>query len=85
MNTSQISRLKVTKHARVTMRDRDVRPEEVLAVLQSPQVVEQHQGRERYVRGDLVAVIAWEGDRPVLVTVLWRKRDQWTSAAMRSR
>lgn len=85
MNIETLSRLKVTGHARAAMRDRDVRPEEVIAVLRAPEVVEAHEGRERYVAHGLVAVIAWEGEVPVLVTVLLREGRQWTNADARRR
>jgi len=85
MDLQTLSTLKVTAHARLAMRERDVRPEEVIAVLRDPQVVEPHEGRERYVRNGLVAVIVWEGERPVLVTVLLRKRETWTNADARRR
>lgn len=85
MDLATLSTLKVTGHARTAMRDRDVRPEEVIAVLREPEVVEAHEGRERYVRRGLVAVVAWEGPVPVLVTVLLREGRQWTDSDARRR
>lgn len=85
MDLTTLATLKVTPHARTAMRDRDVRPEEVIAVLREPEIVEQHEGRERYVRRGLVAVVAWDGAVPVLVTVLLREGRQWTDGDARRR
>lgn len=75
-----------TAHMVRVMGERGVQWSEVATALSSPHVVEAHQGRWRYVRGDLVVVVAGlESCRPALVTVLWRRGHQWRSGEMRQR
>lgn len=79
----EIDALRFTRHAREKMTERDVAYSEVVEALVAPHIVEPHKGAFRFVRGDLVVVVA--EDSPVVITIVWRKREQWTSAQMRGR
>jgi hypothetical protein len=85
MNNEELAKLKITVHARDNMEEREVTIAELAAVLKSPDLIEPHKGRRRFVKGDLVAVIADDRTGPVLVTVLWRRPDRWTSGSMARR
>jgi hypothetical protein len=87
MNHSDIRSLKITRHAREQMHAREVSFAEVVSALAEPDVVEPHKGARRFVRGELVLVVIEDEatDRPVLITVLWRRPERWTSAQMRGR
>lgn len=80
---SDVDSLRFTKHARAKMIERGVTYEEIVEVLTRPHVTEPHEGAVRYVRGDLVAVVA--ADAPVLITVLLRRQGRWTSEDARRR
>lgn len=85
MNNEELAKLKVTAHARKNMEEREVTIAELAAVLKSPEIIEPHKGRRRFVKGDIVAVIATDTTGPVLITVLWRHADRWTSGSMARR
>lgn len=85
MNNEELAKLKLTGHARKAMLERGVSIADLAGVLSRPEIVEPHEGRRRFVKGDLVAVIADDATGPVLVTVLWRRPDRWTSGEMRRR
>lgn len=80
-----LANLKISAHGWAAMEKRDVSPEEVVAILRRPEVVETHEGKRRFVGEGLALVVAGTDDRPVLVTVLLRERRQWTSADARNR
>lgn len=69
-------------HALEVMEARNVSPEAVGAAIREPDVVEPHQGRRRFVKGDLVVVVGPDG---VIVTVLLRDRAEWTAKDCRAR
>lgn len=80
-----VRRLVYTRHAQAAMAARGVTPDDVELAITDPHVTEPNGDARRYVRGDLVAVVAGTNFRPVLVTVLLRARHQWTSEEMRRR
>lgn len=80
-----LERLHITRHAWQAMKDRNVTPEQVVAVLRDPAVTEPHMGRRRFVKGDLAVVVDDDGVLLRVVTVLWRRGQQWTSESMAAR
>lgn len=78
--------IRLTRHAREVMAARGVTFDEIAEVLARPEIVEPHQGKRRFVRDGVVVVVA-EGHRgeKVVVTVLFRRSEQWTSEDMRRR
>lgn len=76
-----LDKLAVTTHAAAKLRERRVPTAVLMRALRSPRVVEPSRDGQRRFVGDygLVAVVAGEDDRPVLVTVLLRDRAKWTS------
>jgi len=80
-----LSNLRITRHAVGVMGERGVEVEEIVEILRRPDVVEPHDGKRRFVGHGLALVIAGDDERPVLVTVLLRRRDQWTNADARKR
>lgn len=85
MNNEELAKLTLTAHARRAMKERGVSIKDLAEVLTKPEIVEPHQGRRRFVKGELVAVIADDETGPVLITVLWRRPDRWTSKDMSRR
>jgi len=83
--TIDLERVEVSAHARRAMAERNVTPQQVLDALRYPEITEPHLGRRRYVRGDVAVVVDDRGGRHVVVTVLWRRGDQWTSETMAAR
>lgn len=79
----EIDALRLTRHAREKMVEREVTFADLVDALRAPQGVEPHNGAFRFVKGDLVVVVA--EDAPIVITVLLRRREQWTSADMRRR
>ena len=74
----KVENLRITRHAVRAMAERGVEVEDLVGALRAPVVVEPHEGKRRFVgENGLVAVIAGPDERPVLVTVLLRRRDQW--------
>lgn len=74
-------RVGFTNHARDVMRDRGVTYSDVMVTIREPQIVEPHDGARRFIRHGLVAVVSDDG---AVITLLWRRREQWTSAQMRA-
>lgn len=81
--------IRLTAHAQRVMCERGVSFSEVEKAVSRPQIVEPHEGRRRFIRGDLVVVVADDrrpgGSDLFVVTVLWRKLDRWTSDQMKAR
>lgn len=76
-----LEQLIITTHAACKLRERQVDTALLMRTLRYPNVVEpSRKGHRRFVgeRG-LVAVIAGPDEEPVLVTVLLRDQQQWTS------
>jgi hypothetical protein len=76
-----------TVHAQKTMAERKVTPQEVIEVVTHPET--QYRGNANrpenkiYQRGTLAVVVRPQKDGSILViTVLWRVTDQWTSEEM---
>jgi hypothetical protein len=78
-------RLVPTRHAREVLVRRSVSWDEVVETVASPEVVEPHEGRTRYTRGPLCAVVAEDRGSLVLVTVLLRSCSTWSDESARSR
>ena len=79
--------LAITKHARLAMAMRRVTLAEVREVVQDYEVSECHRDRQhrearRFVKGDLVVVVRETTHVNVVLTILWRRPEQWTSADM---
>lgn len=72
-----LQNLVITHHAREAL---EARPAPDLAeTLTRPVVIEPHEGKRRFVgRLGLVAVVAGTDERPILVTILLRRRGAWT-------
>lgn len=73
--------LVITNHAATKLRERKVDTAHLMRTLRFPRVVEpSRQGQRRFV-GDhgLVAVVSGTEEEPVLVTVLLREQNRWTS------
>lgn len=78
--------LTVTAHFRDAAARRGVEVDEIVEILKDPWIVEpQSDGRRRFVRNGLAIVVAGPDARPVLVTVLLRRGEQWDDAAARRR
>lgn len=83
--------VKLSEHAREQMRQRNVSFDEVVEILQRPEVVTSTEDadRRKFFGGDLCLVVADEKNGRltfhVVVTILWRKGDQWTSEEMSQR
>lgn len=81
-----LQHLTVAAHAFKAAAARGVEIEEIVEILRRPEIVEpQDDGRRRFVGKGLALVVAGTDDRPVLVTVLLRRRDQWTDEDARKR
>lgn len=85
MTREEAARLRFTGHALKAMRSRHVEVEDVVEALLRPEVVEPHASRVRFVREGVAYVVAEEQGRPILITVLLRRRDEWTNADARGR
>lgn len=84
-----MSTLFFTVHAQRTMAERGVTRAEIEEAVAEPEVT--YRGNSSrpdckvFQRGELGVVVLPEGDGDYLViTVLWRKRNDWTSDEMRS-
>lgn len=64
------------------MNARGVTWAQIVEACTRPHVIEPHQGRRRFTRGDLVVVVA---DDSTVVTVLLREQDTWNDAGFRER
>lgn len=78
---------RLSSHARTTTRDRAVPIADVLTVIADPEVTytayDYGPGRHVYQRGDLAVVVA--PDTQEVITVLWRRQEQWTDAEFAAR
>lgn len=89
-NKIDLETLRISRHAWDKMGERGVTAQQVADGLRFPDIIEPDadRSRRRYVKGELVFVVGRDWSDPeiaVLVTVLWRKREQWTSDQMRNR
>lgn len=73
--------VRFTKHAREVMRERNLTAAEVIEIIHSPEVVEPHKGKYRFVGNGLTVVVADETSSGVfvVVTVLLRQTKQWNN------
>lgn len=71
-----------SRHARESMAARRVTFAEVKDVIRNYEIGEPHDGARRYVKGDLVAVVREWPNAKMVLTVLWRRPEQWTSEEM---
>lgn len=82
MDPSEVrERLHYSVHALEVCRRRGVSRETVTKMIADPEVTQQAKdGRTRYWRGNLCAVVAQDegSDNLILVTVLLRQEDEWT-------
>ncbi len=88
MDRNEIAEIRLTRHAREQMVARDVTPEEVGEAILRADVVEPSRGARRFVKGDLVVVVAPDARRRgryVVVTVLLRSAEDWTDEDVRRR
>lgn len=75
--------LRLSRHAIEQMAARRVDVEDLACVFTHPVGTEPHDGRTRWVgRNGVVAVVAPDG---VIVSVIWRRAERWTSAQMAAR
>lgn len=78
-----------TIHAQKTMAARGVAPRDIVDVVLHPEV--SYRGRDNQPdsrvqqRGDLAAVVKRIPEGYLVITVLWRTTDDWTSDDMRNR
>jgi hypothetical protein len=88
MTPEELRNVRFTWHAAEVMADRNVTQAQVADVLMHPEIVEPHRGKRRFIKGELVVVLADDDRRRgfyAIVTVLWRRPEAWTSADMRQR
>lgn len=77
-----------TQHSRNMMRARDITPQQVFDIMLDPEIIENQEGRLRFVRRGLVVVLGSKKHRHnnwPIVTVLLRERKQWTDKDVRER
>jgi hypothetical protein len=91
--------VKLTKHAREKMAERDLTFQEVVDVLKLPELVTtthapgyarpNQKPQRKYFKGEICLVVAEEEFRGevllTVITVLWRNQEQWSSEQMRGR
>lgn len=71
-------RIGLTDHARAAMKNRKVSFDQLVDIIKTPDIIEPHKGNERYVKGDLCVVVARQGSRRIVITILLRHQDKWT-------
>lgn len=76
----------ISDHARKAMMLRRVSMDEVLRVLNTPEVTDRSgHGEKRYFRDRLCVVTQSHGPRTIVKTVLYRYGDKWTDEDVRNR
>lgn len=77
--------LRLTNHAREVMKRRNISWDELVEVIERPDIIEPHQGKKRYVKGKLCVVVAPSLHGKVIVTILLRDQNQWSDEDVRKR
>jgi hypothetical protein len=88
LTAEDLRELVIHAHAVEAIENRNVSLEDLADVLLRPEITEPSGDRTRFVKGELVAVVAEDYRRPgryIVLTILWRKFHQWTDAEMRNR
>ena len=76
----------ISDHARRAMMLRRVSMDEILEVLNTPEVTDTNDhGEKRYFRDRLCVVTQAHGYRTIVKTVLYRYGDKWTDEDVRNR